>query len=130
MAILFLPTNSIHSRTFKHLLHFCFRYLYFIFLLDSHVITGLLVDQIYPVQDISLSHLFNQLDDKQGTWSNNLTFAKYLFSHCVKSVQIRSFFWSVLSCIRTEYRKIRTRKKLRIWTLFTQCLIRLSLSMV
>ena len=37
-------------------------------------------------------------------------------NHCVKSVQIRSFFWSVFSCIRTkhgdqsEYRKIRTRK--------------------
>ena len=42
-----------------------------------------------------------------------------------KSVQIRNFFWSVFSCIRTEYGeifncgKIRTRKKLRIWTLFT-----------
>ena len=23
--------------------------------------------------------------------------------HCVKSVQIRSFFWSVFPCIRTEY---------------------------
>ena len=31
-------------------------------------------------------------------------------SHYVKSVQIRSFFWSVFSCIRTEYRKILTRK--------------------
>ena len=30
--------------------------------------------------------------------------------HCVKSVHIRSFFGSVFSCIRTEYRKIRTRK--------------------
>ena len=30
--------------------------------------------------------------------------------HCVKSVRIRSFFWSVFSCIQTEYRKIRTRK--------------------
>ena len=30
--------------------------------------------------------------------------------HCVKSVQIRSFFWSVFSCIRTGYRKIRARK--------------------
>ena len=29
--------------------------------------------------------------------------------HCVKSVQIRSYFWFVFSCIRTEYRKIRTR---------------------
>ena len=32
-------------------------------------------------------------------------------SQCVKSVQIRSYFWSVFSCIwTTEYRKIRTRK--------------------
>ena len=30
--------------------------------------------------------------------------------HCVKSVQIRSFFWSVFSHIRTEYGKIRTGK--------------------
>ena len=46
---------------------------------------------------------------------------KNLNKHCVKSVQIRSYFWSVFSCIRTEYgdllnlriqseyRKIRTR---------------------
>ena len=25
---------------------------------------------------------------------------------CVKSVQIRSYFWSVFSCIRTEYRDL------------------------
>ena len=30
-------------------------------------------------------------------------------NHCVKSVQIRSYFWSAVSCIQTEYRKIRTR---------------------
>ena len=30
--------------------------------------------------------------------------------HCVKSVQIRSFFWSVFSRIRTDYGEIRTRK--------------------
>ena len=54
--------------------------------------------------------------------------------HCVKSVQIRSFFWSVFSRIRTEYGEMRSispysdrmrenmdKKKLRIWTLFTQC---------
>ena len=29
--------------------------------------------------------------------------------HCVKSVLIRSYFWSVFSCIQSEYRKIRTR---------------------
>ena len=28
----------------------------------------------------------------------------------MKSVQTRSFFWSVFSCIQSEYRKIRTRK--------------------
>ena len=31
--------------------------------------------------------------------------------HCVKSVQTRSYFWSVFSCIRTEYRKLRIRNK-------------------
>ena len=32
------------------------------------------------------------------------------FLHRVKSVEIRSFFWSVFSCIWTEYRKLRTRE--------------------
>ena len=54
--------------------------------------------------------------------------------HCVKSAQIQSFFWSVFSRIRTEYREIRSissysfrmrentdQKKLRIRALFTQC---------
>ena len=53
----------------------------------------------------------------------------------LKSVQIRSFFWSVFSHIRTEYGKIlrissysvqirvnMDQKVLRIWTLFTQYL--------
>ena len=52
----------------------------------------------------------------------------------MKSVQIRSFFWSVYFRIRTEYGELqsispysfqiwgnRDQKKLRIWTLFTQC---------
>ena len=30
-------------------------------------------------------------------------------AHCMKSVQIRIYFWSLFFCIRTEYRKIRTR---------------------
>ena len=55
--------------------------------------------------------------------------------HCVKSVQIQSFFWSVFSCFRTEYGDLLPKspysvriqentdqKKLRIWTLFKQCL--------
>ena len=53
--------------------------------------------------------------------------------HCVKSVQIRSFFWSVFFCIRTEYGNLRSKspysvriqentdqKKLCIWSLFMQ----------
>ena len=55
-------------------------------------------------------------------------------SNYVKSVQIRVFFWSVFSCISTEYGEIRSisrysvrirentdQEKLRIWTLLTQC---------
>ena len=33
------------------------------------------------------------------------------FPHCVESVPIRSFFWSVSSCIQSEFRKIQARKK-------------------
>ena len=29
--------------------------------------------------------------------------------HCVKSVQIRSFFWSLFPCIRTEYGDLRSK---------------------
>ena len=31
-------------------------------------------------------------------------------THCLKSVQIQSFFWSVFFCIQPEYRKIWTRE--------------------
>ena len=53
---------------------------------------------------------------------------------CVKSIQIRSFFWSVFTRIPIEYREIPSispysvrmqentyQKKLPIWTNFTQC---------
>ena len=56
-------------------------------------------------------------------------------THYVKSVQRRSFFWSVFSCIQTEYGDLLCKspysvqiqentdqKNLRIWTLFTQWL--------
>ena len=58
---------------------------------------------------------------------------EWFYIYCVKSDQIRSFFWSVFSSTRTEYGQIRSispysvrirentdQKKLRIWTLFTQ----------
>ena len=46
--------------------------------------------------------------------------------HCAKSVQIRSFFWTVFSCIRSispysvRLRENKDQKKLRIWIHFTQ----------
>ena len=54
--------------------------------------------------------------------------------HCVKTIQIRRFFWSVFSCIWTEYRKIRTRKnsvfghflRSAILTCYVVCLSNLS----
>ena len=32
----------------------------------------------------------------------------FVITHCVKSVQIRSYFWSVFFRIQSEYRKIQT----------------------
>ena len=60
--------------------------------------------------------------------------------HCLKTwnVQIQIFFWSVFSCVRTEYEDLRSKspypvriqentdqKKIRIWTLSTQCKLEL-----
>ena len=53
----------------------------------------------------------------------------YLYTvHCVKIVQIRRFFWSVFSRIRTEYGKIRTRQKFLIWTLFHTVVVMIVIS--
>ena len=57
---------------------------------------------------------------------------KHRFIHCVKTVQMRSYFCSVFSCIRTEHRDLlrkfpysvriqeNANQKLRILTFFTQ----------
>ena len=64
---------------------------------------------------------FSIFNFKKFVWGTNVD--QFLTEHCVKSIQIRSFFCSVFSCIRAEYgdllhkslysirnRKIRTRK--------------------
>ena len=69
-----------------------------------------------------LTHLFIL------SWMLKNSSGKY--AHCVKSVQIRSFFWSVFSRTRAKYgdllrkspysarvRESKDQKKLRIWTL-------------
>ena len=52
----------------------------------------------------------------------------FIASHCVKSVQIRSFFWSVFSCIQylrskspysVRIQENTNQKKLHIWTFFS-----------
>ena len=35
--------------------------------------------------------------------------------YCVKTVQIRNFFWSVFSCIWTEYRDFRSISSYSVW---------------
>ena len=97
-------------------------------------------------QKIFLTHFiplvsFHRGYQKRPVGSNGLSIYRFPKSrvsfwqsqHCVKSVQIRSFFWSVFSHIRTEYGDLQSksphsvqmredpdRKKLSIWTLFTQ----------
>ena len=49
---------------------------------------------------------------KKGTRAHQTKFFMVCVAaklHCVKSVKIRSFFWSVFSCIRTEYGDLRSK---------------------
>ena len=75
------------------------------------------------------SEFINKTKDRVISWDIDM------FYHCVKTVQVRSFFWSVFSHIWTEYRGLlrkfsysvqiwenKEQKKLLIWILFTQCL--------
>ena len=70
------------------------------------------------------------------TWSDIVLVSLLLALYCVKSVQRRSFFWSLFSCIWTKYKDLirkslysvqirenTDQKKFRIWTLFAQCWI-------
>ena len=57
-----------------------------------------------------LPKLLNFRNSLRGAPQDELLLQDSPLNYCVKSVQIRSYFWSVLFCIRSEYRKIRTRK--------------------
>ena len=77
----------------------------------------LLVTQIIPLFFSYLYFYFLFISQKQpsrqGTGFPMQGFQLQIYwvapRHCVNSVQIRSYFWSVFSCIQSEYRKIRTR---------------------
>ena len=60
-----------------------------------------------------------------------------LRNNCMKSVKVRSFFWSAFSRIQTEYGNLLCKspysvrmsentyqKKLRLWTLFTEWIVK------
>ena len=72
--------------------------------------------------------------EPDNNWTYINAFVTSRTPHCVKSVQTWSFFWSVFSCIWTEYRKIRTRKNFvfghflrsTILTCYVVCLSNLS----
>ena len=70
---------------------------------------------LYSNKIFQPSNRRNVLDCKSVTlvnshwrWWSGLYFQLMLF-HCVKSVQIRSCFWSVFSCIRTKYGDLQCR---------------------
>ena len=67
-------------------------------------------------------------DRKRGKITNycinyvNMIHLDHEFSrriHCVKSVQIRSFFWSLFFCIRTEYGEISERENTEYLSVFS-----------
>ena len=66
---------------------------------------------------VNLLHIFRALflknasastSSREGHWDCN---SQLIGWHSVKSVQIRSSFWSVFSCIRTEYGDLRSNSK-------------------
>ena len=59
---------------------------------------------IYPVTIIKVNGI--KCPALLGTGSGSSYASEAI--HCVKSVQIRSYFWSVFSCIQSKYRKIGT----------------------
>ena len=61
--------------------------------------------KIYPRKFLSQLKLID-LSCEERTILHSKFYADYEYTHCVKSVQIRSFFWFVFSRIRTEYGEI------------------------
>ena len=74
-----------------------------IFLLCAWTLT---YAKLFKLSDLSclllwLSSFITFLGNSYKGHRHNLMASKFL--HCLKSVQIRSFFWSVFCCIQTEY---------------------------
>ena len=53
--------------------------------------------------------MFKVLREKCSNVKNGLFYVGPFYVYCVRSVQIRNYFWSVFSCIRIEYRYLLTQ---------------------
>ena len=93
----------------------------------------IVIMELYELHKIGRKSTRSSLGNKTQTlyFQNNHPswLSKIINGHCVKSVQIRSFFWSVFSRIWTvshispysvRMRENTDQKRLRIWTLFMQ----------
>ena len=61
-------------------------------------------DDIYDM-NFTLLQIKDKLSHGDDKFPGDNLWSKY---HCVRYVQIRSYFWSVFSCIRTEYGELRS----------------------
>ena len=105
-----------------------FSYFYLGFLVTGQQEKLEMLDELILIRSVSRNqiHVIARMSKKGFSLRTSRTY-------CVKSVQIKSFFWPAFSCIRTEYGDLLSnspysvqiqentdQKKLRIWTLFTQ----------
>ena len=74
---------------------------------------------IISVQLILLSKGKKPSQNSRQRWGSTLSIHQsrglHVNFHCVKNVQIRSFFWSVFSRIRTEYGEIQSISPYSVW---------------
>ena len=67
----------------------------------------------HPFPHLCKRHTFFWCLSIKGVFVNKMMLV------CMKSIQMRSFFWSVFSCIQTEYGEIQSiAPYFHIWTLF------------
>ena len=64
---------------------------------------------MYILSESAFNTLYIEIKHKcyKISFGQNKRYKKHV--HCVKSVQIRSYFWPVFSCIRTEYGDLRSK---------------------
>ena len=62
-----------------------------------------------------LSITFAWLTEKNGKSAYHLKQLLGILYHCMKHVQLQSYFWSVFSCTRTKYGDLGSKSRYSIW---------------